>query len=148
MKIESKGKIIEVLIDEEDYEKITKYTWWLKQNNYVYTNTKGKKNRTSIYLHRLIMDAPKGLEVDHINHNPLDNRKQNLRICNKSQQNINKTNIFAGVSKFRDKWRARIKKDGKEIHLGVFNTKEEALTKRVEIELELFGNYSKHYENA
>lgn len=147
IKINSKGKKLQVIIDKEDYEKISKFTWWVKQNNYIYTNTQGRINRTSIYLHRLIMDAPKGLEVDHINHNPLDNRKENLRVCTKSQNNINKTNIYSGVTKFRNKWRARIKINKKETHIGIFETKEEALKKRIEKEIELFANFSKHYEH-
>lgn len=125
-----KNKKVEVLIDDEDFEKVKQYNWWIKKNNYVYTNTRGSKNRTSIYLHRLIVECPEGKDVDHINHNPLDNRKSNLRVVTRSQNNFNKRNINAGVSKFRNKWRARIKINKKEKHLGIFETFEEALKVR------------------
>jgi hypothetical protein len=135
--IKSKGKEVEVLIDPDDYETVSKYKWFIKHNNYVYTQV----NRKTVHLHRLIINAPKGLEVDHINRNPLDNRKQNLRLCTKSQNNMNKEGI-RGVSKFRDKWRARIKKDGKELHLGVFDTFNEALEKRKEFEIIMFNEFA------
>lgn len=147
MEITSKGKKYKILIDKEDFKSVSKYTWWIKENNYVYTNVTVESKRTSLYLHRLILNAPKGKEVDHINHNPLDNRKKNLRICNKSQNNINKKNMYSGVNKFRNKWRARIKKDNKEIHLGIFNSREEALKARKKSEIKLFGIYSKHYDH-
>jgi hypothetical protein len=127
--IHSKGKKYIALIDEEDFDMVSKYTWWIKQNNYIYTQTSGRKNRTSIYLHRLIMNTEKGFEVDHINHNPLDNRKSNLRICTRSQNNMNKLGIH-GIDFNKNKWRARIKVNGKEKHLGLFKTYEEAVEKR------------------
>lgn len=68
------------LIDKEDIEKIKNDTWCLMAIKL--------KNETVLYvqsynklLHREIMDNPEGMQIDHINHNPLDNRKQNLRIC-------------------------------------------------------------------
>lgn len=72
------------------------------------------------------------LDVDHINNNPLDNRKINLRICNRSQNLINRrllgfnTSGFRGVSKFRNKWQAYINYDRKRIHLGHFENKTDA----------------------
>jgi hypothetical protein len=135
--IHSKGKDLEVLIDSEDFEKISKLSWFVKHNNYVYTQI----NRKTFHLHRFLINAPSGYDVDHINRNPLDNRKQNLRLCTRSQNNMNKNGI-RGVSKFRDKWRARIKKDGKEIHLGLFSTFKEALEKRRQVEIELFKEFA------
>ena len=81
-------------------------------------------------LHRIIMNAPKDLEVDHINHNTLDNRKCNLRLVTKAEnaqnkikaQSNNKTSGLRGVSykKDRDKWKAYLTLNKKQIHLGYF----------------------------
>lgn len=74
----------EVLVDNEDFDKIRNQSWYLGNNGYVYSNSKKE------LLHRVITDCPDGLVVDHINHNVLDNRRKNLRICNYSVNGINK----------------------------------------------------------
>jgi len=137
----SKGKVLNCIVDDDDFDELIKYRWFIKQNNYVYRQEK----RKTIHIHRMIMNPPSDMYVDHINRNPLDNRKENLRICTKSQNNMNKSGI-RGVSRFRDKWRARIKINRKEFHLGIFNTYEEALEKRRSIEPEIFGNFANIYD--
>lgn len=84
-------------------------------------------------LHRLLLDAPKGLEVDHINGDGLDNRRCNLRIATKTQ---NRQNIHMGRGACRFKgvqpttqskrWMARIQVNGKSVYLGCFRTQEDA----------------------
>lgn len=143
LKIVSKGKIYKVIIDKEDYEFISQYKWWLKHNKYVYTQI----NRKTIHLHRLVLNYSGKMQIDHINHNALDNRKSNLRIVTISQNSINKTNLKSGVTKFRNKYRARIKLKGKEIHIGIFDTLKEAMSARITKEIELFNKYSKHYKH-
>lgn len=142
LSVNSKGKVIYFIIDDKDYLNVSKYKWWIKDNNYVYTQIK----RKTIYLHRLIM-GQSSLEIDHINHDTLDNRRENLRFVTRSQNNINKKNVYSGVSKFRDKWRARIKINRKEIHIGIFPTRDSALKARIKKEIELLNKYSKHYGN-
>ena len=86
----------------------------------------------------LVGKPEKPYEVDHINRNRLDNRKENLRFVTSTQNNINmgvckiNTSGYKGVNwdKRRQKWRARIKLHRKEIHLGYFETKEEAVNTR------------------
>ena len=74
------------LIDPEDFEKVSGYRWFaIKKRGYVVA----KKNSKRIWLHRLIMNPPQGLVVDHINGNPLDNRKSNLKICSIRENNKN-----------------------------------------------------------
>lgn len=119
------------LLDEEDYLRVHKllwYEWHLpKQNtNYVRKKIDGK----NILLHRFVMACPDHLFVDHIDGNGLDNRKENLRIVTKSQNNsntkkrANATSKYSGVSwkSDRNKWVARgfhpLIKDY--IHLGYF----------------------------
>lgn len=82
-------------------------------------------------MHRLIMNTPKGIEVDHINHNGLDNRKTNLRNC---RRNDNKKNRVAwGKSKYvgvchldNNKFLAHIRINGRLKHLGIFLNEEDA----------------------
>ena len=79
------------------------------------------------------------MEVDHINHNKLDNRKSNLRICTHQQNCMNVSDNVKGIhyDKSRNKWMAHIK--GK--NLGRFNTKEEAIEARKQAEMDYFGEY-------
>ena len=102
-----------------------------------------------VLLHRLVMDCPNDMVVDHINHNRLDNRKENLRICNSSQNNMNrnknnrKTSGYTGVcyKPKINKWQAYIKEKKKPIHLGYYNTPEEANEIRKQAEIDYFGEY-------
>ena len=78
-----KGKKHAFIIDDNDYEKIKQYRWCKDPGGYIYgyePPVKRNGNKT-IMLSRLIMNAPKGMEVDHVNGKIFDNRKQNLRIC-------------------------------------------------------------------
>lgn len=87
--------------------------------------------------------------VDHINGDPLDNRRSNLRLVT-HQQNIrnrggpqaNSSTGLLGVSRKRSKWRAYINVDGKQINLGVFDTPEAASEARKEAEITYFGELS------
>lgn len=80
-----------VLIDDEDYERISKYKWHLGyeknvDNFYILSNPIINKKQVTLRLHRLIMNAPKNLFVDHKNGDTTDNRKCNLRLCTRSQK--------------------------------------------------------------
>ena len=133
------------LIDLDDIDNIIPYRWHLDDSNgYIANNTIG-------YLHRYIMNFPKGMIVDHINRNKLDNRKCNLRVCSKQQNNINKskqsnnTSGYTGVywNKRRCKWVAQIKVNSKKIHLGYFENKEDAIESRKKAEEKYFGEYKR-----
>jgi hypothetical protein len=68
------------IIDDEDYELVSKYgRWYENDSGYAIKKTRINGKSVSVRMHRLVMDAPKGLQVDHINGNRLDNRKTNLR---------------------------------------------------------------------
>lgn len=151
MIIESKVHgIVKVKIDKEDMEKCSKLTWHYAKNKdskYIQTRIKGKM----IKLHRYIMNMNNSnLVVDHINRNPLDNRKSNLRICSYKENSFNKsirvdnTSGIPGVSfhKTNKKWRAKIKYNNLTIHLGYFEDINEALINRRVAEEILFGEYS------
>lgn len=139
MEIVSKkhGKF-EVLIDEEDYEKVNQFKWYplfsaKGKNPYFHSPMKVNKKRVTLLIHRIIMDAPKGLLVDHINGNPLDNRKCNLRLATKSMNAHNAgkrknatASKYRGVTHTNGWWQARIQVQGKQFNLGIRKTEEEA----------------------
>lgn len=111
----------------------------------------GKK----IYLYRLLFNLSNSTElIDHINHNIRDNRRTNLRIVSSSQNQMNRdktkqnTSGIKGVywNKNKKKWQASIQVDKKLIHLGVFNTKQEAAEARQIAENQYFGQYN-YYQN-
>ena len=111
-----------IYIDKDDYDKIKKYTW-SECPAYHYAKT----SANNLVMHRLIMNAQPQQEVDHINHNRMDNRKNNLRIVTHKQNNQNR-NLSKNYSyrKDKNKWKAYIKIDGKQIFLGYYNTEYEA----------------------
>ena len=102
--IKSKGENYIVLIDEEDYDKVSKYKWFIDHLPYakycktnIYNNGKQKK----IYLHRFLMGLKHGdkLVVNHKNGSGLDNQKSNLEICdiNYNNQSINTKRNFGCI---------------------------------------------------
>jgi hypothetical protein len=127
---EARRKGIKFIIDIADYEKYVKgYSFNLHPKGYVqYSST--KDGLCHKLLSRVIMGEPDGKEVDHINVNPLDNRRENLRIATHTQNQCNKTKYsnntsgFKGVSfhKKAQKFNARISIDGKRKHIGLFAT--------------------------
>jgi hypothetical protein len=130
-----KGKTLETIIDTAVLDNIKAFpnTWFLSDTGYARTCI--KKGKPYIRLHRVIMDAPNGLDVDHINGDKLDNCKSNLRLLTRGQNNQNqvitrkhtKSNL-RGIAWFsRDsRWRAYVNFKGKQLHFGYFDTKEEA----------------------
>ena len=128
-----------ILIDKDDFERVKTHCWFVDSKGYV----DGPRMR----LHRFIMQPPKGKQVDHINHNKLDNRKCNLRIVTNQQNHfnrpINKNNKsgHAGVSynKACKKWCCQITRDGKCQYSGLFDSKEEAIAKRKSLEAIYFN---------
>lgn len=150
------GKGYYTIIDDEDYEKISKYKWYsLKNRNRIIATARVtiNKKRKRIQLHRIILNMtdPK-IIVDHINRNTLDNRKCNLRICTNQQncmnvgKNKNSTSGYKGVSLKRcineDRWQSNIGYNFKHIYLGLYQTKEEAAKAYDRKALELFGDFA------
>jgi len=140
-----------ILVDSQFLPEIQKHAWRNNGNNYFnYCKRIGKKT-TCVYLHRLIMNAPEGMEVDHKNSDILDNRKCNLRICSRSENLCNKklskynTSGYRGVTwdKSKRKWQATITKNNKQYHLGRFNTPEEAHAAYCEAAKRLHGEFAR-----
>jgi hypothetical protein len=126
------------VLDQQDYYRFGRFKWEISGDDnifYAVRNTIVDSSRTTtIRLHREIMNAPKGLVVDHINGDSLDNRRANLRLATHSQNSCNKrkrkntTSQFRGVCfcKAKGKWDANINLAGKRIWLGSFDSEIEA----------------------
>ena len=98
-------------------------------------------------MHQFIMRPPKGKVVDHIDGNGLNNRRANLRLCTPRQNRRNtrprrKTSAFLGVSRRGSKYLARIKHDGRQLYLGLFDDEIEAARARDRKACELFGEFA------
>lgn len=88
-------------VDNEDYLKIKDISWYEASNGYIYHKDIHKK---VISLHRYIMNPPKNMVIDHINHNKKDNRKGNLRICTQQENAQNRLKEPKGITKiYRNK---------------------------------------------
>jgi len=141
------------LVDDSDYEWLSGYSWFV-HNTGKYKYAQGwdgtTRNRKRVVMHRIIIDAQPGEQVDHINHDGLDNRRENLRKCTASQNQgnsrIGKNNVsgYKGVSLFSsaETWRCTIRCKGTNKYLGTFDTPEEAAYAYDMEAARLFGEFA------
>jgi len=123
----TRGKF--AIVDAADYHQLTQFTWFAESAHNTFYAAR-KQDGKSIKMHRQITSAPDHLVVDHIDHNGLNNRKNNLRLCTfaENAKNINSsahnTSRYKGVHwhKNQKKWAAQITCDKKSHHLGYFKT--------------------------
>lgn len=116
------------LVDQEDYPVLSQWKWKKHKNGYAYRNTRSKedgKKWKTILMHRQIMQAEMGSEIDHINNRKLDNRKENLRFVTHSE-NCHRRPGVCNVFKNHNKWGGAIYLNNQRIWLGNFKTEEEA----------------------
>lgn len=141
-----------VLVDDEDYESLSQRNWQIDKDGYAYSvvtlSPYKHKNKT---MHRILTNARKNQLVDHINRNKLDNRRENLRLCNRSGNVTNVGKRSDGIySKFKGvtihskskKWWAKIQSKGKRHSLGFFDTEIEAAKAYNQKALELHGEFA------
>ncbi len=122
------------IVDPDDYQKLSQYNWQLLEGESGKCYAACLDNRKIVYMHRMIMSAPKGKIVDHRNGEGLDNTKRNLRFATSSQNNINAKRIKNGSSRYRgvsrnkkiNKWQAAIGYDCKSLLIGYFDNEEDA----------------------
>lgn len=126
-------------IDNDDIDKITQYKWHIRNSLHTqYAIAYIDANR-KIFLHRLILGYDGDLDIDHINHNGLDNRKCNLRIIDHSLNIINQYDNSNGIKLVPSgNYQATIMVDGKSIYLGTFSSFQEAKEARINYETNLF----------
>ncbi|HEM4925524.1 TPA: HNH endonuclease [Streptococcus suis] len=139
---------LEFLFDFKDYQKVKNKKWYVSyQGNRPYI-----VDRYGTKLHSYIFNISSGLVVDHISLDTLDNRRCNLRICTKHQNQMNhkiqsnNTSGVTGVSYYipRKKYRARIKIYQKDLHLGYYDTFEDAVKARNVGMQCMFGSYGRY----
>ena len=141
-------EIARCIIDKEDINKIKDHNWHMESRHKKYIAT--QINRKTVKIHRFLMNAKENEQVDHIDGNPLNNKKSNLRIVNGSQNSINrfypnrnKSGVIGVHWITRDEiWIAKITVDKKDIILYRGKDKEEAIRRRKEAEEKYYGEYS------
>lgn len=138
----------EFYFDLEDYDLIKNYYWMSNNYGYVYAHN----NDTTVSMHRLVINCPSDMVVDHINGNKLDNRKSNLRVCTiaenvrhrVSSSNNDSGNLGVFFDKRINKWCSKLFYNGKNYYLGSFETKEQAIDARRHAEIKYFGEFAPH----
>jgi len=143
----TKGRF--AIVDADDFEWLNQYTWCINGTGRGKWYACRMEGRTMIRMHRMIMNAPKGMLVDHINGNGLDNRRSNLRLCTPRQNMGNRRkcrgkSAYKGVfyHKIDGKRYAKIKYKGETIHLGTFDDDVEAARAYDRKAVELFGEFA------
>ncbi len=153
---------METLIDTSDLEKMKRfpYKWGIRYKKEIdsfyaqgYMKRAGKHH--TIQLHRFILDAPPHLEVDHNNHNTLDNRRSQISLATRSENEQNKgarKNSKSGVrgvhwDKSCKRWRARVYSNKKYVWTGTFEKLEDAI-REVEKARAIYFPFSKEARNA
>lgn len=140
----SEDKIVYLLVDEEDFPKVSRFKWYL-----MHGYARAENRRTTVSLARLVMGFP-DLEIDHINRDKLDNRKANLRLATRRQNNMNAVHTqpgkYRGVSqRSKNSWRAAISvgtHPAKKYDAGGFGTPEEAALAYNELARKYHGEFA------
>jgi len=144
------------IVDDEDFEELAQWRWQFQNQLRGYAVRSQwipmEQRLRSFSMHRVIMKAPAGFDVDHVNMNGLDNRKENLRICTRSQNLFNRSAPnhknslrIKGVSwhKIKKKYEANIKIGGKQKYLGSFLNIEDAKAAYDAIAVKLHGEFAR-----
>jgi hypothetical protein len=140
---------LSALVDDADYAALAKYRWCAMRsgrNCYAMRHRSGR----GVYMHRQVMGLLVGWEVDHINHNGLDNRRRNLRLCTRRENAHNRLGCRNGSSRYKGvslykptgKWRAKISSDGKSFYIGSFASQARAAKAYDDKAKELFGEFA------
>ena len=139
-----KGKeIARTKIDKEDFEEVKGHKWCLN-SGYVITII----NNKTVGLHQLLLGKKQDFIIDHRDANPLNNKKQNLRHCTDSQNRMNQKNVKGYYwDEKREKWRVRIAMNNKQLHLGYFIKKQDAIKVRRQAEQKYFGEFAYRYNS-
>lgn len=140
----------EFLFDIEDLSLIESRSWYRDKDGYLVSCYLFNGRRRFVRFHRIVIKAKEGEFVDHINKNRADNRKQNLRCCNRAENDRNRrpystnTSGVSGVyfDKQRGQWTASISYNKKRLFIGRFASKEDAIRARLEKEAELFKEFA------
>jgi len=149
----------EFVVDDADDAFVQTRRWFAlrsRRKRAVYVMAGQHRLGTRVYLHRHIMSAPGGLFVDHVDGDGLNNRRANLRLCTHVQNQLNKglsrrnTTGFKGVTRGEcsGRWRAVITVNGRQRHLGTFDSPEEASAAYIAAAGELHGEFAPRRKSA
>lgn len=145
------------LVDDDDFSRVNEYKWCAHQDGgrwYSFRYFSKDGQRTFMSLHRFIIGTPVGMETDHINGNGLDNRKCNVRICTRNQNQANKSKSWGKHSKYKGvsyaknrqspkRWFAQIVSNNKHYHCGYYLTEIEAAKAYNENAIKFFGEFAR-----
>jgi hypothetical protein len=145
----SQGTI--AIVDDEDYERLSAYKWCYSSTiGYAVSREYVNGKKRALLMHRFILDAPSDKITDHINRDKLDNRKENLRLCSRAENNRNigirshNKGIYKGVYwvPTRNKWQVTIRHNKKPMYLGSFENPHEAALMYNFWAKDLFGEFA------
>jgi hypothetical protein len=146
----TQGKV--VIVDDDMYEYLSQWSWYWT-GHYAARGERSGRLQKLFLMHRVVLQAPEGTQVDHINMNKLDCRRVNLRLATRSQNNANRNMHrnnscgFKGVSwsgnSLKNPYKAEIKIFGHKIYLGCFTTAEDAARAYDQKAKELFGEFAR-----
>lgn len=149
------------IVDNDDYERVSAHRWYTAISrtssdgvSLIYAVRSAYRpdgQRRQQRLHRFILDAPDNMQVDHINGDGLDNRRENLRLCTSAENSRNVRPYTGGTSALKGvswhlrvkKWRAQIKINGKKLHLGYYSTEEDAAKAYDSAALRFHGEFAR-----
>ena len=139
------------LVDDEDYDKLIKYKWHLRDIKIMHAGTKVKIDGKWFEkrMHHFLVNVPEGFEVDHIDQNGLNNQKSNLRVATHSQNMMNRNSFKGSSSKYKgvsfdkkcNKWRSEVSLNKKHYYLGMFENESDAAMAYNKRALKLHGEY-------
>lgn len=146
----NKGKKFSILVDSDDYEKLSKKKWFLLNGKYASRKELVGGKYQQVSMSRIITNCPKNMVVDHINGNTLDNRKKNLRVCTVKQNQMNRKPSNGSKSKYKGvhwytagkKWVASLCFHGEQITCGYFTDEIKAAKKYDQYASAIFGDYA------
>lgn len=141
------------MVDDEDFERLSSIPWYalvLEKTVYACGRIKAGGVTSRVYMHRVILDAPRGMQVDHVDGNGWNNLRSNLRLATRAQNNANMatrkgTSQFKGVYLRGDtgKWCARVKQHGDVTYLGCFTNEEDAARAYDAAAIRIFGEFAR-----
>lgn len=139
------------LVDDDDYDELSKNSWSYSNAGYAQRGYKVRGKCKTVLMHRQLLKAPDGIEIDHINGNRLDNRRSNLRFATRGENSFNQrkqrrqtTSRYKGVywHKGDNAWMARIQAKGNYIYLGNFKSEQAAALAYNKAAEQYFGKYA------
>lgn len=150
MKLIPLSRGLSAKVDDADFEEVCRHKWYASTTGYAVRNALVDGRVTTVKMHRILTSAQPGLEVDHIDGDRLNNQRANLRPANRTENLRNsmkrgRTSRFKGVYWLtaNGRWRAKIKADGRYVHLGLFDHEESAARAYDDAARTYFGEFAR-----